>query len=94
MTRPTVKKLIEEDLGYCCEWFFFQLYRRTAVVADRLGVTTRAVKYHKAACRNGKCSGKPNCLLARAGGGAQPQSQQCPPQPSAAPDDTGNGQTD
>lgn len=64
MTRLTVKMMIEEDLGYCCEWAFFNLYRRTALIAARLGVTTRAVEYHKAAARDGclVCGGKANCL--------------------------------
>lgn len=67
MTRLTIKMMIEEDLGYCCEWAFFDLFKRTALIAARLGVTTRAVKYHKAAVREGckTCEGKPNCLKAR-----------------------------
>lgn len=65
MTRPTIKLLITQDLGYCCEYFFFSCFRQTAVIADRLGVTPRAVKYHKAAVRDGKstCCGGPNCKM-------------------------------
>lgn len=61
-----VKRLIEDELGYCCEFAFFTLYRKTALVADRLGVSTRAIKKHKAAVREGceTCSSKPNCLKA------------------------------
>lgn len=66
MTRPTIHSLIVDDLGYCCEFFFFSRYKQTAVIAARLGVTTRAVKYHKAAVRDGceKCPGAANCMKA------------------------------
>jgi hypothetical protein len=64
MTRPTVKSLIIEDLGYCCLWFFFKHYRQTGVVADRLGVTPRAIRYAKADVDEGRevCRGCANCL--------------------------------
>lgn len=62
MTRPTIKILIETDLGYCCEWFFFSHFRQTALIADRLGVSTRAIKYHKEACRSTTCPGSPGCM--------------------------------
>lgn len=63
-TRATVKSMIEEDLGYCCEFAFFSIHKRTALIAARLGVTTRAVQKHKAAKREGClcCESKPNCL--------------------------------
>ena len=64
MTRPTVKSLITQDLGYCCPWFFFTHYRQTRVIADRLGVTPRAVRYAKAEVDDGmeKCKGCEGCL--------------------------------
>ena len=67
MTRPTVKSLIEVDLGYCCEWFFFHHFKRTAVIADRLGVSTAAVRNAKARVRSGEsvCKGCEGCLHAR-----------------------------
>lgn len=40
--------MIVDDLGYCCPWFFFVHYRQTALIAARLGVTPRAVRYAKA----------------------------------------------
>lgn len=56
--------MICEDLGYCCEAAFFTLYKGTEKVADRLGVSTRAIKYHKAKVRSGEvqCEHAPNCL--------------------------------
>jgi hypothetical protein len=56
--------MIEDDLGYCCEYAFFWLHRKTAVIAARLGVTTRAVQKHKAAMKEGclQCQAKQNCL--------------------------------
>lgn len=64
MTRPTIRIMVVEDLGYCCPYSFFSLYRQTALIAARLGVTTRAVKYHKQMLRSGQyvCEGKANCL--------------------------------
>lgn len=63
-TRLTVQKLICEDLNYCCEWAFFTLHKRTALIAHRLGVTPRAVRYHKAQMREGElcCQNTKRCL--------------------------------
>lgn len=63
--RITLHLLIcdrEAGLGYCCEWLFFRKYGRTAQIAERLGVSTRAVKYHKAAAKQGVCPGRENCM--------------------------------
>lgn len=60
MTRPTVRSMILEDLGYCCLWFFFDRYKKTALIAARLGVSERAVRYTREGC--GGCAGNPNCL--------------------------------
>lgn len=64
MSRITLKKLICDGLGYCCEFSFFKLHRRTALIAARLGVTERAVRYHKAQFRRGEfqCCKAQNCL--------------------------------
>jgi hypothetical protein len=64
VTRPTVRLLVTQDLGYCCEWFFFTRFRNTALIAARLGVTERAVRYAKARVDNGqaKCEGCSKCL--------------------------------
>lgn len=67
MTRPTVRLLVTQDLGYCCEWFFFTHYRQTALIAARLGVTERAVRYAKARVDSGevKCGGCDSCMHAK-----------------------------
>jgi hypothetical protein len=62
MPRLTIHTLITEDLGYCCEWFFFSRFRRSALIADRLGVTQRAVQIHRAEARHSACENCPNCL--------------------------------
>lgn len=65
MTRPpTIHSMITEDLGYCCEQQFFRLYKQTSLIAARLGVTTRAVKYHKSAALANpcQCEGAANCM--------------------------------
>ena len=65
----TVKALITapppSGLGYCCEWLFFQKFKRTGIIAERLGVTPRAVKYHKAEAKKGKCEGCTRCMKGR-----------------------------
>lgn len=63
MTRPTVKSLIEVDLGYCCLHFFFTRFRDTQTIADRLGFSNAAVRRSKALVDDGlevcqKCPGK------------------------------------
>lgn len=62
--RQTVKRLIVEGLGYCCPWRFFSAYRQTAVIAARLGVSDRAIRYQKADFKSGRmrCEGCSNCL--------------------------------
>lgn len=64
MTRITIKHLVVEELGYCCEWAFFSLFRQTTKISERLGVSRQAIKKRKALRREGciKCEGKPNCL--------------------------------
>lgn len=64
MARVTIRSMVTGDLGYCCLWFFFNRYKQTALIAARLGVTTRAIKYQKVAVRTGceLCEGKENCM--------------------------------
>lgn len=66
--QPTIRSLIcEGGLGYCCPWFFFQHYRNCEVIADRLGVTSRAIRLAKARVDSGDaiCERHPNCMHAR-----------------------------
>jgi hypothetical protein len=62
--RFSVDLLITSGLGYCCSWFFFTHFKRTALIAIRLGVTPRAVRYAKAKFKSGemKCRGCENCM--------------------------------
>ena len=64
MARITVKSLVTEDLGYCCTWFFFKHYRKTALIAARLGVTDRAVRLAKEKVDEGldRCAECKGCL--------------------------------
>lgn len=68
MTRLTVEALIcsEDGLGYCCQYAFFCMYQRTSQIADRLGVTPRAVRYHKMSFAQGDmtCQERKRCLKA------------------------------
>ena len=59
----TLSHLITDGLGYCCEAYFFSHFSNTALIAARLGVTTRAVRYHKAAGKT--CLNAVNCMKER-----------------------------
>ena len=67
MPSLTIEKMIKEDMGYCCLFAFFSIHRDTQVIADRLGVTTRAVRYHKMMFKQGDyiCQNQPKCLQCR-----------------------------
>lgn len=67
MKRNSITWLIVKGMGYCCEWKFFSLYHDTALIAARLGVTERAVRYHKAAYENYEieCENCENCMKSR-----------------------------
>ena len=64
LPRQTLERLICEGLGYCCEYAFFKLHKQTGLIAARLGLGERTVRYHKMAFKDGclKCEGKENCL--------------------------------
>lgn len=58
-----IETLIVSNLGYCCEWFFFSCYTDTNLIAARLGVTPRAVRYHIQAFKKGDltCQNSERC---------------------------------
>jgi hypothetical protein len=71
MTRPTLRILVtsppaEGGLGYCCPYFFFKRFRRTGLVAARLGVTDRAVQIAKSRIASGEwvCEKRETCMKA------------------------------
>lgn len=61
--RLTISRMVCEDLGYCCLYAFLSLYKDNALVATRLGVTTRAIRYHRA--KMPRCEEAPTCLSRR-----------------------------
>lgn len=70
--RQTVKLLVctptaKGGLGFCCLYAFFKLHRRTGLIAARLGVDDRTIRYHKAAMDSGKyqCECTNTCLKGR-----------------------------
>jgi hypothetical protein len=67
ISRGTIHHLITSGLGYCCPWMFFHLFRKTGVIAARLGVTERAVRYAKKRVKEGEwvCEGHPTCMCKR-----------------------------
>lgn len=60
MARITIRSMVTQDLHYCCLWFFFTRFRKTGVVADRLGVSPQAVRASKSSC--GGCAQAANCM--------------------------------
>ena len=65
--KPRVNSIpwmLTQSLGYCCTWFFFARYGDNELIAARLGVTERAVRAHRAACRDGEhqCRECSNCM--------------------------------
>ena len=65
--RLTIRRMVEEDLGYCCLELFLAYFPATRLVAARLGVTTRAVKYQRAATRESciTCLQRASCMAIR-----------------------------
>jgi hypothetical protein len=65
----TTVYLITKGLGYCCEWFFWSQFRGKSnqLIADRLGISPRTVKEHKAAFRRGEvwCACVESCMKKR-----------------------------
>lgn len=57
-----------EGLGYCCVWAFFSRFKRTAVIAARVGVDRSTVKRWKRRFYAGelKCENCERCLKVRA----------------------------
>ena len=62
--RITVEHLITEGLGYCCPWFFLTRFKKTGVVAARLGVSRQAVLYARNRVHNGEweCKKTDKCM--------------------------------
>jgi len=54
----------KDGLNYCCMYGFFSIYRRTAQIALRLGVTDRTVRVYKAKFKEGEyeCEKRDCCL--------------------------------
>jgi len=61
VTSPT------RGLGYCCLWFFFRRYKRTSLIANRLGLHRATVARYKARWREGEfsCEECSRCLKRR-----------------------------
>lgn len=58
----SVAYLIQEGLGYCCLWFFWQRFKDVSseLIAARLGVTAGTVLRRRQ--EEGSCCGKANCM--------------------------------
>jgi hypothetical protein len=67
--RLTFRRLVtdptrEGGLGYCCPAMIFYITRNTRTIADRLGLSDRAIRYQKDAFEAGelKCECSALCL--------------------------------
>jgi hypothetical protein len=65
--RILIRDLITSGLNYCCPYAFFRKNKRTGLIAARLGVTDRAVRYWKMAFKDNclSCEKRENCLKGR-----------------------------
>lgn len=59
-----MKDLALKGLGYCCLWAFFTVNKRTGMIATRLGVDSRTIRWQKAKFKAGEmeCEKCSNCL--------------------------------
>ena len=67
--KPPIKPLSLPDLvinglGYCCVWWFFQHNKRTALIAVRLGLSSRTVREWKSRVKSGclSCDASAGCV--------------------------------
>ena len=66
-TKPlSLPDLVINGLGYCCVWWFFQYNKKTALIAIRLGLSSRTVRQWKNRVRSGclKCDSSARCARA------------------------------
>lgn len=64
-TRYTFRVAVCEGLGYCCEFAFFKYgSRQTGMIAARLDLTDRCIRYNKAKMDSKEfiCHKLANCL--------------------------------
>lgn len=63
-TSTLTSRLIKDGLGYCCLWAFFSMFKRTELIAIRLGVTPRTIRLYRARFRGGeyKCEECQKCM--------------------------------
>lgn len=64
---PDLVTSTTQGLGYCCLWAFFRRYKRSTLVALRLGVDRSTVKRWRQRFRAGEfsCTKCPRCLKGR-----------------------------
>jgi hypothetical protein len=65
VNRSQTEALICDGLGYCCAYAFFRVHKRTGMIAARLGVTDRTVRYWKSKFKRKElqCYGNATCML-------------------------------
>ena len=59
--------LVTQSLGYCCPWFFFQLYKNNIRIEERLGMHHETVRRNRREAREcAACAGCQRDSLATA----------------------------
>lgn len=66
-SRSLIRRLVVEEMHYCCPWWFFTTFRQTGVIADRLGLHPATVRAAKQKVDDGEwcCENHPHCLRRR-----------------------------
>lgn len=55
----------QNGLGYCCPYAFLRVNKRTGMIAARLGLAARTIRWWKAKFRRGElvCEKQPDCMI-------------------------------
>lgn len=65
-TRTSIREMLTRDLGFCCPWAALEANREHSsnVLADRLGVSGRAIRYQwdKVVSGETKCERRSTCM--------------------------------
>lgn len=64
--KISIREMLTRDLGFCCPWAALEANRENSsnVLADRLGVSGRAIRYQwdKVASGETKCEHRSDCM--------------------------------
>ena len=69
----SIESYVTKHLGYCCEWFFFELFKDAELTSIRLGISLGTVRRHMLWKKRGlvQCTGCDKCVKNRESSNAQ-----------------------